>query len=106
MAYELLVAPTTASVTTLPKSYIEADQIIVVANGLATTETVSVQVVGSLPATTVSGAASTDFLYQCTAVNQAIVVPGGFIFQFVKTTTAATVGVEIHMKPRIGGGAS
>lgn len=106
MAFVSLLAPTTASATTVPTSYVEAEQLVVTAVGLATTETVNVQVVGSQGAANLYGAAAAPFQYQLTATAQALVVPGGYILQFAKSATAAAVGVEVHIKPRIGGGAS
>jgi hypothetical protein len=106
MSYELLLAPQTGAATTAPKSFVETDQICVVANGLATTETVNVQIVSTLGATNVYGEGSTPFPYQLTATAQAIFVPGGYLYQFAKSATAAAVGIEVHFKPRVGGGAS
>ena len=100
MSFRPLINPQTAGATTLPTSFVESEQLVLVANGLATTETVNVQVVGSQAATNLYGAGATPFQYQLTATAQAMVIPGGYILQFVKSATAAAVGVEVHEKPR------
>jgi hypothetical protein len=99
-AFEQLSSATTAAVTTAPRSWVDAESIVVTAPGLATTETVTVQVVGAFGGINLYGAGATPFLYQLTATAQALVVPGGFSMQFVKTTTAAAVPIEIHTRPR------
>lgn len=112
MSYNLILAPQTgaSNAGTTPAaqawSFLESEQIVVVANGLATTETVTVQVASTLGDTPLYGAATANFLYQLTATSQALVVPGGYLLKFFKTSTVGAVGIEVHFKPRVGGGAS
>jgi hypothetical protein len=101
MAFELLAAATTAGVTTQPKSFELYNFIVVTAPGLATTETVNIQIVGSQGAINLFGQfGAAAFQYQLTATAQALVLPGGFIYQFVKTSTAGAVPIEVHFSPR------
>ncbi len=98
--FEQLSTASTGAVTTAPKSFVDYESLVITAFGLATTETVTVNVVGSTGSIPLYGAATTNFLYQLTATAQALVIPGGFELQFVKTATAAAVAIEYHGRPR------
>lgn len=98
--FEQLNTATTGAISTTPKSFVDYESLVVTAFGLAGAETVTVNVVGSTGSIPLYGAATTNFLYQLTATAQALVIPGGFELQFVKSATVAAVAVEYHGRPR------
>jgi len=115
-----LFAPATAG-GTFTYNATEADKIVVCTNtnALGNGETVLVSVVNAAGGTTplyYTGQSSpvlqtsTPVQVQLTgatgAVVLSVVLEGGFIYSFTKTATASAVGVDVMVKPRVGGGAS
>lgn len=101
-----LIAPNTATATVTLNAN-EADAVFLMTNGtgLATIETVTINIVNTANVTPYVSP-YTNSVVGLTATLQSAVLPGGCIYQFVKSVTAGACGLDQSMKPRIGGGAS
>ena len=105
-----LIAPQTATATVAnaDTNTQEADQVCVMTtgSGLATSETVTIGIINSDSGVTTYVSPYTNTVVQLTATLQSAMIPGGFNYSFTKSVTAGACGLDIALKPRIGGGQS
>lgn len=107
-----LLAPTTAANTAFPVGGFNATEyanfILCLSGGaLAGVEVVNVYILdsGGTQRPLYNTFAATNYQLAVGAATSAVELPGGYVYQFSKSATVASVGVDVLVKPRAMTGA-